>query len=274
MTPTQVQELSAKYHVRPTKALGQNFLVDDAVVAKIVAAGQITSTDTVIEIGPGFGALTQHLIATGAQVIAIEKDKRLAQYLEDTYGSEQNFTLYNEDALQSPVAERCNNSPYILMGNLPYSVTSPLLAHWLEQGPRPTRTVVMVQKEVADRMKSTPPHMSMLGLSMQTLATISRVLVTSSQSFWPQPEIDSEVVALAMKPTNPDEFSVLQRIAKTAFAQKRKQLAPVLAKASTLNLGDKARITTALEKLGLPATARPQELSVEQWHQFVLYLGQ
>ncbi len=271
MTPSEVQALAQEYHVRPTKALGQNFLVDENVVAKIVAAGKITPEDTVIEIGPGFGALTKHLIATGAQVIAIEKDKRLAQYLEDTYGNEPNFTLYNEDGLRSPVAERTGNKPYILMGNLPYSVTSPLLEHWLEKGPRPTRAVMMVQKEVADRMKTKPPKMSMLGVSMQTLADISRVLVTSSQSFWPQPEIDSEVVSLEMKEVNPDEFSTLQRIAKTAFAQKRKQLVPVLAK---MGIADKPVLENAITQCELPVTARPQELSVEQWHNFMLYLGQ
>lgn len=270
MKTSEIQEIAAQFHVRPTKALGQNFLTDDRVCERIVAAAALTPQDTVLEIGPGLGALTRYLIATGAQVIAVEKDRHVAAYLQETYGHLPNVRIVNADALQFDLAQV--PQPYVLVSNMPYSITSPLLAHTVESETHaPTRAVLMMQKEVADRIRARVPDMNLLALSLQMRTTaIEHVLTAPPHAFWPQPEVESTVLRLTLASEQPAHRAAILRLARIGFAQKRKQLLSTLAKAG---IASKETLTLAFTAANLAPDVRPEVVDLAQWNQLVLYLG-
>lgn len=216
------------------KSLGQNFLVNEGVLDRIVQAADIAPTDTIIEIGPGTGALTKRLVATGARVITIEKDRRLIEPLREQF---PNIEVIEADIL-SWVPPSTGN--YKVVANIPYYLTSHLLRVMLEEWPAPTLAVLMVQEEVARRMMAAPPAMNLLALSVQLYATPSMVMRVSRGSFRPMPTVDSAVIKL-IPHKNPDAQSILT-LAKKFFAHKRKQMG-----------------------IGPNPSARPQELSVDDW---------
>lgn len=238
--------------VTAKKSLGQNFLVNEGVLDRIVSAAQVSASDTIVEIGPGTGALTHRLAAAGARIIAIEKDARLIAPLREAFISSPNVTIIEGDILQwRPELEP---GSYSVVANIPYYLTSHLLRHMLEEWPEPKRAVLMVQSEVADRILAVPPDMNLLALSVQLYATPSRIMRVSRGSFRPTPDVDSAVIRLDIHPRKAGSTaeSDLMDIAKRAFAQKRKQL--------------KASIPAeTLIQAGVDPKTRPQELSVEQW---------
>lgn len=270
MNAAHIQSVAKQYHVHPSRELGQNFLLDDVVCEKIVAAAEIKPGDTVLEVGPGFGALTQVLIATGAQVIAVEKDRHLAQYLQDTYGTAKNFTLHTQDALRFDIAKHVPQ-PYIWIGNLPYSITSPLIEHILEHGPQPTRAVLMVQKEVAQRMSARVPDMNLLALTLKLIGEVHSVLTVAPHAFWPQPEVDSAVVRIDVSPHDISEVRRIQHLARIGFAHKRKQLLSSLVKAG---IATREQLASAFTHGGLSQDVRPQAVDIGEWRSLVLYLSQ
>lgn len=215
------------------KSLGQNFLVNQGVLARIVAAADIGAGDTVLEIGPGTGALTEHLVRTGARIIAIEKDHRLIGPLRQRFPTVE---LIEGDALR--IHPPCD----AIVANIPYYLTSRLIRLITETW-RPSRAVLMVQYEVARRMMAVPSDMNLLALSVQLYAEPNLVMRVSRGSFRPVPDVDSAVVRLDMRPDADRELNErVMAMAKKAFARKRKQLG-----------------------FGPRPSARPQELSVEDW---------
>lgn len=270
MKTAEIQEIAARFHVRPTKALGQNFLTDDRVCERIVAAAELTPQDTVLEIGPGLGALTRYLIATGAMVIAVEKDRHVATYLQETYGHLPNVRIMQADALQFDLATV--PQPYVLVSNMPYSITSPLLAHTVESATHaPTRAVLMMQKEVADRIRARVPDMNLLAVSLQLrTATIEHVLTAPPHAFWPQPEVESTVLRFVLEPQRPANIAAILHLARVGFAQKRKQLLSTLAKSG---IASKETLAQAFTAAGLALDVRPEVVDIAQWNQLVLYLG-
>ncbi len=246
--------MTTKIHIEAKKSLGQNFLVNEGVLDRIVEAAQLSAADTVIEVGPGTGALTQRLVATGARIIAIEKDRRLIEPLREKFTGIANLEIIEGDILMLDVGT-LNIGAYKVVANIPYYLTSHLLRLMLEQWPSPSLAVLMVQEEVAHRMMAAPPNMNLLALSVQLYAKPSTVMRVSRGSFRPVPDVDSAVIKLELRDTNNElreqNEKVLQ-IAKKSFGQKRKQL--------------KATIPAkALEHAAIPPTARPQELSVADW---------
>lgn len=270
MKTSEVQEIAARFHVRPTKALGQNFLTDDRVCERIVAAAELTPQDTVLEIGPGLGALTRYLIATGASVLAVEKDRYVASYLQETYGHLPTVRIIHADALQFNLADV--PQPYVLVSNMPYSITSPLLAHTVESATHaPTRAVLMMQKEVADRIRARVPDMNLLALSLQMrTSAIEHVLTAPPHAFWPQPEVESTVLRFTVAPQLPENLDAVLRLARIGFAQKRKQLLSTLAKAG---VASKETLAQAFAAANLALDVRPEVVDIAQWNQLVLYLG-
>ncbi|MEK9208838.1 MAG: 16S rRNA (adenine(1518)-N(6)/adenine(1519)-N(6))-dimethyltransferase RsmA [Patescibacteria group bacterium] len=240
----------------PKKSLGQNFLVNKGVLDRIVEAAQLSAEDTVIEVGPGTGALTGRLVATGAQVIAIEKDRRLIEPLREKFAGITNLEIIEGDILEfDPSTYKLQADSYKLVANIPYYLTSHLIRLMLEQWPSPSMAVLMVQEEVARRMMAAPPDMNLLALSVQLYAKPSKVIRVSRGSFRPVPDVDSAVVKLEVWDLNNElraSNEKVLRIAKKAFGQKRKQL--------------KATIpVNALEQAAISPTTRPQELSVSDW---------
>ena len=221
--------------VTAKKSLGQNFLVNQGVLARIIEAADIGPKDTVLEIGPGTGALTEHLVRTSARIIAIEKDRRLIEPLHERFPTVE---LIEGDALKTHPA--CD----IIVANIPYYLTSRLIRLITETW-RPSRAVLMVQYEVARRMMAKSPDMNLLALSVQLYAEPKLVMRVSRGSFRPMPDVDSAVVRLDMRPeADRDLNKRVMALAKRAFAQKRKQL-----------------------HMGPRPSARPQELSVDDWKQ-------
>ncbi len=245
------------------KSLGQNFLVNPGVVTSIIKAAELTSNEKVLEIGPGQGVLTRELAQAACRVIAVEKDHRAIELLKKELPS--NVTITEGDALQfKPLEHELAANQYKVVANLPYYITSHFLREMLEEWPRPTLAVVMVQKEVAQRMMAKPPEMNLLALSVQYYAHVEKVMDVSRGSFRPMPSVDSAVVKLIPKQSTIDPIRTkkLFEIARQCFAGKRKQLAKTLPTAIGKS---KEETRELLSRISIDPMARPETLSIVDW---------
>jgi 16S rRNA (adenine1518-N6/adenine1519-N6)-dimethyltransferase len=210
-------------------------------------------TDTVIEVGPGTGALTKRLVASGARVIAIEKDHRLIEPIRAAFADAPNLTIIEGDILELDVAS-LHIDAYKIVANIPYYLTSHLIRLMLERWPTPSLAILMVQEEVARRMMAAPPDMNLLALSVQLYATPAMIMRVSRGSFRPSPDVDSAVISITPTATEGERqhARAILELAKKAFGQKRKQLKATIA-------------VEALARAGISPTARPQELTIDDW---------
>lgn len=256
--------LIADIDVRPSKGKGQNFLSERGVVQRIVRAAGIDPSDRVIEIGPGLGILTWELLATGASVTSIELDWRLAQHLRSFFAGVPRFRLIEGDALQVPFDEVLPDGEYHVVANLPYSVGTAIIQRFLEAERPPRSMTVMVQKEVADRLVSSPPDMSILSVATQFLSDPKIAFVVPPTVFIPPPKVDSAVVRLeARAPELARElWPVFFRIVNAGFHQKRKNLSNSLSHALGLPKPD---VGTWLERTGIDPMRRAETLRVPEW---------
>lgn len=220
-----------RYQIQAKKSWGQNFLINERVFNAIVAASDINSDDTVVEIGAGIGTLTSRLLHTGATVIAIERERDMCSILRAELGHRPNFSLQEEDALQTEFSSihRHNNRNLIVVGNLPYQIASPLIFHCLEQRQFLRRIVVMIQKEVADRLVAQPntEGYSSMSAQVQLLANVRRVCQVSRGSFIPAPRVDSTVVdisPLEQPRAHVKSLADYSKVVRAAFGQRRKTL--------------------------------------------------
>ncbi|MBI2647816.1 MAG: ribosomal RNA small subunit methyltransferase A, partial [Candidatus Wildermuthbacteria bacterium] len=188
----------------PKKRLGQNFLTSASVRDAVVEAGAVSATDTVLEIGPGLGALTRALIRKAGRVVAVEKDKDLFSILQETFGHVPHLTLLNRDIL-SVSPEEIVQPPYKVVANLPYSITSPVIRMFLETAFRPSCMALMVQKEVAKRICAPPPSMTLLAASVQYYASPRIARTVKKTSFWPVPAVDSAILVITPFPNAPSK---------------------------------------------------------------------
>jgi 16S rRNA (adenine1518-N6/adenine1519-N6)-dimethyltransferase len=236
----------------PNKTLGQNFLRSKETAKRIIEVAHISPENTVLEVGPGKGILTDLLLQTGARVIAIEKDRRMITHLKETFAGRDNLTLIESDILDK-TTHHILPPVYSVVANLPYYITSHFLRLFLEEvRPKPVAMTLMVQREVADRIIARPPHMNLLALSVQAYGTPKKVFNVSRKQFAPPPDVDSAVVSIPEisdsffeKNTTTPEIFFLP--IKKAFSQKRKMLRASLGLSGEL------------------ATKRPQELTLEDW---------
>ena len=252
------------------KFFGQHFLTDTSVVAAIVAAADLDDKTNVLEIGPGEGVLTKELVKVAKRVVALEVDREAVEATREKVGAD-NLEVIEQDALEISnieIAEMFDGEPYVLVGNIPYNITSDLLSKFLTQDNGPIRSVWMVQKEVADRMLASAGDMNRLGLMVQIFASGHRVAKVSRGAFSPPPEVDSAVVRLDHEASENfhergiDDPGAILRFARVAFTSKRKQLATTL---SSLPDISSEQVMVELEKIGESKTARPEELSVGNW---------
>lgn len=260
------------------KQLGQVFLKDQAVIKKIIQAGEISKKDQILEIGPGKGILTQALIKTGAGVIAIEKDSQLVKFLKNRFKNKSNLKIIQadiQDFLQdihlhqdfSGQAEyRILNTEYKIIGNIPYYLTSHLLRLLLENPIKPALIVLMIQKEVAQRIISQPPRMNLLATSVQFYAHSEIICYVPKNAFSPIPQVDSAIIKITPVKTNKNTNKTLRikffKIIKAGFKQPRKLLVNNL----NANLKiDKEILQKALKQLKIPLQARAQDLSSNEW---------
>ena len=244
--------------------LGQHFLHDESVLARIAAALQISPGDRVLEVGPGEGALTRHLLAAGARVTAIEIDRNLAARLRATFAGESRFELVEADVLAVDLAQLVAPEPTAIVGNLPYYITSPIVRKTLELGDRIARAVFLVQKEVAERIAAGPGsrdygYLSVLCRLRSEPEYLFRV---RPGSFRPPPKVESAVVRLTPRPGPQPEPRFLQFL-EAAFRQPRKTLRNNLASLYPLEWLDDTPETSK----------RAQQLSVEALHDLFQSLG-
>ena len=258
-----VQKLLKQYGITPRKTLGQNFLVSRRARNALANAAEITPQDTIIEIGAGLGAVTQEIARRAKRVIAIERDETLCTALTDLFTETPNVKIACSDALALLAAHPSLLTGAVVVGNIPYKITGPLLRALVDADPPPGRIVVMVQKEVADRIVAKPPHMNLLALAVQHAAHATRRAVVDAQSFWPAPHVASAVIALEPMSHDRSRDEALFFVAKAAFGQPRKQLLGSLVKALHKN---RTELQKVLAACNVQPTQRPQELSLNDWH--------
>lgn len=247
-------------YFHPKKSLGQNFLTNPRIVEKIIATADLTGGEIVVEVGPGFGILTEELLKHVKKVIAIEKDASLFQFLREKFTDRINsgeLELIHGDALKIPPPK----TPYSWIANIPYSITSPLLDHFIRENPEnlPRRAVLLVQKEVAQKLCVKPPRMNVLALHVQTFGDPEIVADVSRANFKPAPKVDSAIIRINFPgtPKIPElktkaDYEKYFSLIHKAFSQKRKMLRGTLPK----DLLKKAEITDS---------RRPETLSVAEW---------
>ena len=252
------------------KSFGQNFLVDQTVLKKIINAAEIQKGETVLEIGPGTGILTDALITAGANVIAFELDHDLVLDLKKKFGDK--IKLIEGDALRLfevslnkdwKQKKLFKSSRYKLVANIPYNITSSVLERFLSKEPRPSRMILMVQKEVSDRILASPPNMSLLSVVCQMYAKCSRIAIVKSGAFRPIPKVDSAIVKFDIKTSvDPARAERVIVLAKQGFSSKRKQLQNNLAGFSKKSSED---IKNILSSIGLNSKIRSENLTLEDW---------
>lgn len=251
----------------PKKSLGQHWLHDEASLIAMCDAGELDGDDVVLEIGPGLGTLTSYLVENAKQVIAVEYDTELAVQLPERVKAD-NLRVEHADCLTFDYS----NLPagYKVVANIPYYLTSNLLRVLSESPNPPDMIVLLVQKEVAERVAAGPGKMSMLSVSVQLYYEASLDMLVPAALFTPPPKVDSQIVKLVRRPQPlfPDlDTKKFFQLVKAGYTQRRKKLRSSLS--AGLNISKDA-VTELLEKAGLDANARPQELSLEQWHQLFL----
>jgi 16S rRNA (adenine1518-N6/adenine1519-N6)-dimethyltransferase len=262
----QIRELAAQLDLKPSKSLGQNFVIDSNVCTKIVRTAGVTPEDIALEIGPGLGSLTLAMLDVAHSVVAVEIDSRLARQLPITVAQHfphpENLTVINKDALavdDLPIA------PTVLVANLPYNVSVPVLLHLLEKFPTIRTGVVMVQAEVADRLAAKPggKEYGIPSVKAAWWADVKNVGTVSRSIFWPAPNVDSKLVGFTRRQTAGPEESRLKvfTIIDAAFAQRRKMLRSAL---SSL-YGSSSAAEEILLKAGIDPTLRGEALQIESF---------
>lgn len=265
LEPLPVQSILRDYDLRPKKGLGQNFLVDDTYLQRIVEAAQVTREDEVLEIGAGLGSLTRHLAVSAGQVCAVEVDSRFTPVLKKVLKGFSNVTLLNTDIMKMDPGEHMKMPGYLVVANIPYYITSALIRHLLEAEVKPGRMVLTIQREVADRICAQPGKLSLLALSVQVFGEPRVALRIPAGAFFPAPKVDSAVldVDLFEKPrieqVNLDLFF---KLAKQAFSHKRKMLHNALAGYPGLGSDGSRQLLT---QAGINPDHRAQTLSLDEW---------
>ena len=271
--PQNTIEILQKYTFNFQKKFGQNFLIDEHVLDKIIRAAEITKDDYVLEIGPGIGTMTQYLACAAREVTAVEIDRALIPILEDTLKEYDNVSIINEDILKVDIAalakEKNGGRPIKVVANLPYYITTPIIMGLFESHVPLESITVMVQKEVADRMQVGPgtKDYGALSLAVQYYAEPYIVANVPPNCFMPRPAVGSAVIRLTRHQKPPVEVmdeKLMFRLIRASFNQRRKTLANGLKNSGELNLS-KEVITAAIEKLGKGSSVRGEALDLEEF---------
>jgi 16S rRNA (adenine1518-N6/adenine1519-N6)-dimethyltransferase len=270
---TDVRELLRHYGIRPSKGLGQNFLVDEDILERILAASAPTRADTVLEVGPGLGLLTARLAERAGRVVAVELDQKMLAILRDRLGAYANLTLVLGDILEADIAQLIAAAPgasgrlahYQVVANLPYYITSAAIRKLLAETVRPERLTLMVQREVAQRITAKPGDLSLLAISVQVFGQPEIVAHVPAAAFYPAPKVDSAILrinTLALPLVPEPLVERFFEVVHAGFGQKRKQLHNSLSHG--LNASHD-RVLEALRTADLAPERRPQTLSIQEW---------
>ncbi len=281
--PVDVVSLLRQYDIRPSKGLGQNFLVDRRALERIVEASDLSPEDIVLEVGPGLGVLTRELAERTRAVVAVELDRKMLAVLHDLLAGYENVHLIQGDILElDPVAELVQvlgldsaaALRYKVVANLPYYITSAALRHLLTASVPPEQLTVLVQKEVAQRLVAGPGNLSLLAISVQVFGEPEIVAHVPAGAFYPRPKVDSAVVRVRVFPQPRVPRQDLERfftVVQAGFGQKRKQLHNSLSH----NLQVSREIAQEmLSRAGIAPDRRPQTLSIAEWERLAQAYGE
>lgn len=280
--PKNTIEILQKYNFHFQKKFGQNFLIDTHVLDKIIKEAGITKEDMVLEIGPGIGTMTQYLCENAGEVVAVEIDRALIPILKETLSGYSNVSVLNQDILKVDinrlVQEKNNGKPIKVVANLPYYITTPIIMGLFESKVPLDSITVMVQKEVADRMKAGPgtKDYGALSLAVQYYARPEIVAIVPPNCFMPRPNVGSAVVRLSryqIPPIVVNNEELLFKIIRASFNQRRKTMMNSLNNASGLSY-TKEQIGEALAKIGQKENVRGEALTLEQFAKFSDELNQ
>jgi len=258
-----------KHNLWAKKRLGQHFLVSRKALSRVLEAAQLKKEDTILEIGPGIGVLTSELLPRVKNVIAIEKDNVMAEALKENTRGFKNLRVIHGDILNLE-PEKELPKDYKIVANIPYYITSPFIRRFLEADRRPQLLVLMLQKEVAERIVAKPGKMNILAVSVQFYAEPEIVSFVSCNSFWPKPEVDSAIIKMMPRKMMPRVSPLARginekeffRIVRIGFSSPRKKLVNNLSAGFQISKETGADL---LKKIGIESQKRPQDLSLENW---------
>jgi 16S rRNA (adenine1518-N6/adenine1519-N6)-dimethyltransferase len=264
-----IPHLLHQFKLHPHKSLGQNFLLDESALQKVIDAAQVTLQDVVLEVGAGLGSLTRHLAVKANRVVAVELDSSLIPALNQVVGQYSNVLVVEGDILALNPVQLVSHAPYLVVANIPYYITSALIRHLLESTLPPRRLVLTVQLEVAKRICAIPGEMSLLALSVQVFGIPKIMAHIPPGAFYPPPRVDSAIIRIDLLPTPlipPTKLELFFVLIKAGFSQKRKTLRNALA-------GGLHRSPTAVEAMLIDAQIDPmrraETLSLAEWNSLV-----
>ena len=281
LSETEIRKILKEKDLKVLKSLGQNFLVDEKVLAEIIQASKLNKNDLVLEVGPGLGTLTNELVKKCGTVVAIEKDKKMAELIKEKNEPKATFAdaalgsflkIINGDILKINLNEIIHkyseNKKYKLVSNIPYYITSPVIKLFLENSIQPELIVLLVQKEVAERICAKPGKLSVLALSVQIYGKPEIINYVDKSSFYPKPKVDSAILKIKniKKEFSDEYYKKLFKIIKIGFSSKRKKLI------NNLSAGlhvDKRESESILQKAEINLNTRAQELSLEEWKKLI-----
>jgi len=257
--------LLKQHGLKPRERFGQNFLVDETVLQKIIAEADLNPNDTVLEIGPGIGAITQELAKKVKKVVAVEKDREMVKILEETLKERENVEIINDDIKDFSEIGKS----YKVVANLPFYLTAPVIRRFLENTQvQPVYLVLVVQKEVAQRICAKPPKMSILANAVQFYADPELISVIPKESFYPEPKVDAALIKITPRAAATGDSKLFFEIVKAGFAHPRKQLLNNLAQGLKKSRDE---VAAWLEKNNISPRQRAETLSVEDWINLSLY---
>ncbi len=266
----RTKALLRQFHLHAKKGLGQHFLIDPAMLEVSVAAAEISPSDTIVEVGPGLGVLTEKLGKSAKKVIAIEVDNRIVVHLKKLFSQQTNISILNEDVLKIDIADVLENQMsdsnlnYKVVANLPYYIAAPIIRQFLEARIAPQRMIVMVQKEVAESITAIPGKLSLLGVSVQLYGKPSIVDYVPANSFYPPPKVDSAIVRIDVydRPIVNVDIGGFFKVVKAGFCAPRKQLRNALAQGLSISPTNAADI---LNQARISSQRRAETLSLDEW---------
>jgi 16S rRNA (adenine1518-N6/adenine1519-N6)-dimethyltransferase len=263
---TQVKNLLRQSGLKARKSLGQHFLIDEAVLSTIIEAAELSSKDTVIEVGPGLGILTTELARHAGNVIAVELDTQLASLLKRRLASLPNLSVISADILKvTPSQLLGGKRRYKVVANLPYYITSPVLRYFVEASPKPSLMVMMVQKEVGEAIVAGPGGMSLLAVSLRVYSQARIISNVPSRCFYPQPKVDSVILRFDLLPEPAVKVADMNgffEVVKSGFSSPRKQLHNSLAHGLGMKPAD---VAPFLKRADIDLKRRAETLSLEEW---------
>lgn len=263
-----IKNILGKYGLQPNKRLGQNFLISQKALRKIIESAELKKDDVILEIGPGIGTLTQELAKKVKKVFAIEKDSGMREILEETLKNFKNVEVIIGDALETENTQyKILNTNYKIVANLPYYITSPVIKKFLETENPPELMVLMVQKEVGQRICAKPPNMSLLAVSVQFYAKPEIIGYAPKTAFWPSPKVDSAIIKIFDIKNQKSKVHIKNQklfflIAKAGFAHPRKQIIGNLS--GKLNL-ERKTVEKWLQKSNIKPEQRAETLEIRDW---------